>query len=173
MKSRLQLYINKKNTHFSKQKGNQLFLTVGYKKIVLNFRGAKCVKTRVVQRKPKKTLPVGVFLEDFSCEKAQPSCFWLQAFPFRCVLLREVSSESCWVNDHGMEKPEEEVPPLLLGLLYVYGNGKICAASWLTLLYGSMLGACMTFFVSYAVGKQLIAVKIWLQNCSDYRTAVV
>lgn len=66
-----------------------------------------------------------------------------------------------------MEKPEEEVPPLLLGLLYVYGNGKLCAASCLTPLCGSMLGACMTFFVSYAVGKQLIAVKIWLQNCSD------
>lgn len=31
--------------------------------MVLNFRDAKCVKTRAVQRKQKKTLPVGVFLE--------------------------------------------------------------------------------------------------------------
>lgn len=68
------------------QKGNQLFLSVGYKKIVLNFRGAKCVKTRVVQRKPRKTLPVGVFLEDFSSEKAQPSCFLTPGFPIQmCV----------------------------------------------------------------------------------------
>jgi len=69
------------------QKANQL-LSVGCKKIVLNFRGAKCVKTRVciALRKPKKTLPVGVFLEDCSSEKAQPSCFLTPGIPIQmCV----------------------------------------------------------------------------------------
>ncbi len=131
--------------------------------------GTKCVKTRVVQRKQCKTLPVGVFLEVFASDKSAAQLFSDS---------RLSHSDACYsgrfhlshVGLMTMEKPESGLwkrkslhsCSVSKDFLDVYEI--VCAASQLTPLCDRMLGACMTFFVSYAVGKHN-----WLLSKFDWR----